>query len=1019
MALSSKANYIALIGLWAALLQLLTTRVQGQVWTKNPLLSTLLIQQLAQDKAGFLWVAADEGVYRYDGYSLTPLEALLTRSEPQISVGPSTQVVVDDQQQLWIGSEQGLYCFSLCTGKLTKVPLPLTTLDQPTVHALALDHTKKFLWVGYGNASLAQFSCSQPTRVTNTLCTQGEVYWLQAATNGSLWAVTATHHIYHWQQQQWQQPIKRPNTFLIPLPNTSPQLYASAGGLYEATPDGLLREQQRWLPRVTGGPSKFMPCPTRFGWQWIAGGWKVRLSLPPHSAQPPVHLSVAPVESESDGLLAGTLWQDLSGSLWGYNKEQRGCYQQPRRNLLKVLPTTSGRAYSTRGVTRLPDGRLLVGTYNGPLVQAADSPYTLLRPLQVWIGPQHKSPELPPLFYALLTTRRKQVAYAEENGVFGTLNIPANQLAPLQPAPNTNCVNPQTLFEDHLGRLWGGSSNGLFRLDVEKGCLWRYQAKHASFPLHSTAVRAIAEDATGCLWLATNKGLYALQPNTAAWQRYGTELTGRHHLPTNDLLAVHSGTNGQIWVGTKDQGLLQVNPGLGLQQQFTTINGLPHNAVVSIVADNTNCLWIGTYAGLVSYNPTGGLGGLRVYAKMNGLTNPELNRQSAYYYAQRNLLYLGGVGGLYQAHLPANSIRPAPQLLASTITWVQRSGDTTVARTRQGLVPPLIRTGAAYTSLTLHLMLTDYLSPTHARYYYRLLEKRGFQHWQLIRTSNLLTLPKLAFGKHTIEVCAETATGLRAANILRFNILVERPWWQHPLTWCLLLLTLSMLLYRGRRWYFTRRARQQQQQQTFLRDRIAADLHDEVGSLLTRIHVQVESAAQVTALAEGLPQVVSQLNLPRLLQNTSAVSSALRDVVWSMDSFSNSLPAMLDRMYDHLDQIEATSGLYTKLETVGIETVKSLPSELRKQFYLIFKEAVTNVLRHADGATELHVRVACEGNKLVLEVTDNGTAKLVGRSGTGLRNMRKRAALVKGKLEAGPRPQGVGFRVYLSALIYQ
>jgi signal transduction histidine kinase/ligand-binding sensor domain-containing protein len=1013
MALSNKANYIALISLWIGFLQLITVRAQGQAWIKNPLLSTLLIRQIAQDKAGFLWIAADEGVYRYDGYELTPLAALLTKPGPQINAGSSTQVVIDDKQQLWIGSEQGLYRFSLPTGNLTKIELPLDGLDQPSVHALALDCTRKFLWVGYGTTSLVQLSCSQPIGITNTLRTDGELYWLQAAADGTMWAVTTTHHIYHWQQQKWQQPIKRPSTFAVPLPNTSPQLYATTEGLYEATPDGQLREQQRWLPRVAGGHTKFVPYPTKLGWQWIGGGWKITLPRATHALQAPVHLSEAPVGSEDDNLTVGVLWQGRSGSLWSFNKENRGCYQQPGGNLIQSLSAADSQPYSARGITRLPDGRLLVGTYNGPLVQAADSPQAPLRPLRVRVGPHHRTPEFPPLFYAVLTTRQKQVVYAEENGTFGLLTMPTNRLTPLRPDPNTHCINPQALFEDHLGRLWGGANNGLFRLDLTAGRLWRYQAQQLSFPLHHTAIHAITEDVTGCLWLATNTGLYKLEPNTAAWQRFGTDLTGRYHLPTNDLLTAYA-FKSQIWVGTKDQGLLQVDPVLGFQRQLSLSNGLPHKAVATILADSTGRLWLGTYAGLVSYKPGSTTGDLRVYTKINGLTNPELNRQSAYY-SQHEQIYVGGIGGLYRASTSLTLKRPAPQLLVSSITWGQRSGITQVLAIKQGLLPPLIRFGTQYNSLTLGLALTDYLSPESSRYYYRFLTKENSQDWHLTQVGHRLFFPKLSPGKYTIEIIAETAVGLRAANKLHLSVLVERPWWQQPLFVCPLIIVSVGLMYSGRRWYMSRQEHLQQHQQTLLRDRIAADLHDELGSLLTRIHVQVESASQVVATAESNPVILSQFNLPRLLQNTRAVSAALRDVVWTMDSHSNSLPAMLDRIHDQLNQIEATSNLYTRLEIAGVEAIKLLPPEFRKQFYLVFKEAVTNVLRHADGATQLQVRVAYEGKKLVLEVTDNGTAKLVGRSGTGLRNMRKRAASINAELEAGPQLEGPGFRVHLAA----
>jgi signal transduction histidine kinase len=249
---------------------------------------------------------------------------------------------------------------------------------------------------------------------------------------------------------------------------------------------------------------------------------------------------------------------------------------------------------------------------------------------------------------------------------------------------------------------------------------------------------------------------------------------------------------------------------------------------------------------------------------------------------------------------------------------------------------------------------------------------------------------------------------------LILNAVAEQLSEQSPWLW-----SLGIVLLLGVGWLL----RQQQlawqlrldREQVLLRNRIAADLHDEVGSLLMRIHMQVESASQaVPAPAAGNNLVSpSGLNLQHLLLNTRAVSAALRDVVWCMDSHDTTLSAVIDRMHDQLVQVEAISCVSTALETSGLSGREELPSKLRQQVYMIFKEAITNTLRHAQGATQLQVRIVCQANTLSLEVIDNGNAKLLGRSGLGLRNMQKRAASVKGQLEIGPRSDEQGFRVHL------
>ncbi len=196
------------------------------------------------------------------------------------------------------------------------------------------------------------------------------------------------------------------------------------------------------------------------------------------------------------------------------------------------------------------------------------------------------------------------------------------------------------------------------------------------------------------------------------------------------------------------------------------------------------------------------------------------------------------------------------------------------------------------------------------------------------------------------------------------------------------------------------------QREARLRTGIAADLHDEVGTILTRISLQAE------ALRGAAPAARPAL-LERLLANSRAAARTMRDIVWGIDAAADTAGSLLDRMRDHLDQTAAPAGLLTELRATGLPDAEALPPELRQHLYLIFKEATTNALRHAPGATCLRVALSRRAGQLELVVENDGRpAAPAARSGMGLRNMRQRAAALRGHLEAGPLPEG-GFRVRL------
>lgn len=244
---------------------------------------------------------------------------------------------------------------------------------------------------------------------------------------------------------------------------------------------------------------------------------------------------------------------------------------------------------------------------------------------------------------------------------------------------------------------------------------------------------------------------------------------------------------------------------------------------------------------------------------------------------------------------------------------------------------------------------------------------------------------------------------------LQLASLLFRASWQVPavgLSAGVLVLAGSLLYWWGQQ---RRRFRAQAQaQQALIRSSIAANLHDELGSLLMRVHLEAEALLHQ-------PQS-STAGLERLLVTTRAAGLAMRDVAWGLDASADTVHALQDRMRDLLDQLAPSTSLRLSLATEGLEELEELPVLLRQEIYLVFKEATTNVLNHAHGASYLAARLYRQHHNLMLEVQDDGVpAGAAGRSGMGLRNMAHRARAVGGQLEAAPRPDGAGFRVWFCA----
>jgi signal transduction histidine kinase len=209
------------------------------------------------------------------------------------------------------------------------------------------------------------------------------------------------------------------------------------------------------------------------------------------------------------------------------------------------------------------------------------------------------------------------------------------------------------------------------------------------------------------------------------------------------------------------------------------------------------------------------------------------------------------------------------------------------------------------------------------------------------------------------------------------------------------------LLLLGLGWWAYRR--RQAAREATLRARIAADLHDDVGSLLTQISLETE------LLRDGLYTPAEQpRQLGRLADTSRTAVRHMNDVVWGLDARHDSMADLLDRLRDHAAEVLPPTGLEAHFAVAPDVEDCSLALPSRQALYLIYKEALHNVVKHAHGATQARVTLQRASGTLLLTVADNGQPAPTVRPGTGhgLTNMARRAAAAGGTLRSGPAAEG-------------
>ncbi len=191
-----------------------------------------------------------------------------------------------------------------------------------------------------------------------------------------------------------------------------------------------------------------------------------------------------------------------------------------------------------------------------------------------------------------------------------------------------------------------------------------------------------------------------------------------------------------------------------------------------------------------------------------------------------------------------------------------------------------------------------------------------------------------------------------------------------------------------------------------MRNGIARDLHDDIGSTLSSINILSKLALQ-TNNGESIKY------FQRIHEHSGQIMEKMSDIVWSINPNNDSLEQVLVKMKEFAAEILEPKNIAYSFEEA--EEVKSLALtiEKRKNIFLIFKEAVNNAAKYSEGSL-ITIHIWIESEKIQLSISDNGKGfdALTVKPGNGLKNMEARAANIFGTLQRISSPkQGTSIRL--------
>lgn len=521
----------------------------------------------------------------------------------------------------------------------------------------------------------------------------------------------------------------------------------------------------------------------------------------------------------------------------------------------------------------------------------------------------------------------------------------------------------------------------------------------------SSFLNSTFEDSNGQLWFSTNLGLLRFDTLSKRWKIFKNNPSDASSLSSDIVFSVcpdpHDPVN-TLWVGTNGRGLNRMDIRTGKCKRYDEADGLPNNVVYGLLNDDMGNLWISTNQGLSCFNLKRET--FRNYTDEDGLMGNEFNR-GQFYRSSRGVLFFGGVDGITWFN-PREILASAQSPGYMSITGFSLYNKTIDFKRDSSLFQQAIQytksitLSASQNMFTIEFALLQFSGADKKRYQYLL---EGFdQNWIDNGSKNSATFTNLDPGEYTFRVKGRNSDGVWSANSAELRIVVLTPWyasWWFTALWCLSLVASLYGFYRYRL--------AQSLRVISMRNRIASDLHDEIGSTISSISVYSD------ILEDKLPDAEMKQIAARISNSSRNILVVMSDIVWSINPKNDRFDNVILRMKSFAHEV-----LEAQEKTVYFESDPKL-DELRmqmndrKNFYLIFKEALNNVVKYAD-AKHVWIQISLHGNELRFLIRDDGvgfdlTEK---KEGNGLLNMQRRSRDLNGELIIRSEP-GKGTEVNL------
>lgn len=544
------------------------------------------------------------------------------------------------------------------------------------------------------------------------------------------------------------------------------------------------------------------------------------------------------------------------------------------------------------------------------------------------------------------------------------------------------------ITEDHYGNLWFGLQGGqIIKWNMKVANNDHHKGFVRVKPQNSFYIFKLITDSKGYVWAGSvSDGLYKFDPVTNAQLDHITmQGPDGHRLLTRDASDVLQYNDSLLLIASGGINILNLNT--GRITYITSNEGLPANTVMCFEKDKKGILWAGMMHGLCRVNLEKKI--FTRYDRRDGLFFDNFFQSGAYRMNDGRLIFLTDHDffTFNSDHIGQASHPPKPVItefrVANRTVWLDSLG-----------AGDKMKLDHNNNTVQIEFSGLKYLHQNKVLYYYRLV---GIDRdWVAAGDRLQAVYSYLPPGKYTFRVKSENENGVSSPE-LSFQVVVHPPFWKTWWFYGLVILLAAGILY----WIDRERVHRIIALQK-VRTQIAANLHADINTTLNNINLLSEMAKiKADKDIDRSKEYIDQIG-----DKSHNMIIAMDDMLWSIDPANDNMEKTILRMKEFVEALKNRHG--TDLQMVVDNDVRSIKIDMatRHELFLVFKEMLREMVLRAPMG-QLLINIDLIKSRLYLKIHGSGAGPEIAVNSTAMAGMKKRVAAIGAELDVETDKTGV------------